>query len=172
MLKHNIASQLLTWPDECLPPDCDQLVHCSIWWVVMWGRGSAKWQCSRHARLSSVYRAVQMKILIRLWVCSEPLYPAAQKFGWWGSAFGIAIGYGLECRRVWVWVPIPATFFSIPCSPDWLWRPHSLQSNWYQGLLPLGVERPRREAGRSTPTSAEVKNTWIYTSTPPYVIMT
>jgi hypothetical protein len=28
-----------------------------------------------------------------------------------------------------------------------------------------------READHSTPTSAEVKKTWIYTSTPPYVFM-
>jgi hypothetical protein len=31
--------------------------------------------------------------------------------------------------------------------------------------------RPRREADHSPPTSAEVKNAWIYTSTPPYVFM-
>jgi hypothetical protein len=33
------------------------------------------------------------------------------------------------------------------------------------------VKQPRREADRSSPTSAEVKNTWIYTSTHPYVFM-
>jgi hypothetical protein len=32
-----------------------------------------------------------------------------------------------------------------------------------------GVKRPGREADHSPPTSAEVKNTWLYTSTPPYV---
>jgi hypothetical protein len=31
----------------------------------------------------------------------------------------------------------------------------------------LGVKRPGREADHSRPSSAEVKNTWIYTSTPP-----
>jgi hypothetical protein len=30
-----------------------------------------------------------------------------------------------------------------------------------------GVKRPGREADNSVPTSAEVKKTWIYTSTPP-----
>jgi hypothetical protein len=34
-----------------------------------------------------------------------------------------------------------------------------------------GVKRPKREADHSPPTSAEVKKTWIYTSTPPYVFM-
>jgi hypothetical protein len=31
----------------------------------------------------------------------------------------------------------------------------------------LGVKQPRREADHSPPSSAEVKNVWIYTSTPP-----
>jgi hypothetical protein len=34
-----------------------------------------------------------------------------------------------------------------------------------------GVKRQGREADHSPPTSAEVKNMWIYTSTPPYVFM-
>jgi hypothetical protein len=35
----------------------------------------------------------------------------------------------------------------------------------------LGVKRPGREADQSPPSSAEVKNTWGYTSTPQYVFM-
>jgi hypothetical protein len=31
--------------------------------------------------------------------------------------------------------------------------------------------RPGREADHSSPTSAEVKKMWIYTSTPPYAFM-
>jgi len=34
--------------------------------------------------------------------------------------------------------------------------------------LSLGVKRPGREADLSPPSSAEVKNAWIYTSTPQY----
>jgi hypothetical protein len=34
-----------------------------------------------------------------------------------------------------------------------------------------GVNLPGREADHSPPTSAEVKKTWIYTSTPPYAFM-
>jgi hypothetical protein len=33
----------------------------------------------------------------------------------------------------------------------------------------LGVPQPGREADHSPPTSAEAKNIWIYTSTPPYI---
>jgi hypothetical protein len=33
------------------------------------------------------------------------------------------------------------------------------------------VKRPGREIDRSLPTTDEVKNTLIYTSTPPYVFM-
>jgi hypothetical protein len=37
------------------------------------------------------------------------------------------------------------------------------------GTLSLVVMRPGREADHSPPTSAAIKKTWIYTSTPPYV---
>jgi hypothetical protein len=35
------------------------------------------------------------------------------------------------------------------------------------GALSLGLKRPGREADHSPPSSAEVKNAWSYTSTPP-----
>jgi hypothetical protein len=38
---------------------------------------------------------------------------------------------------------------------------------WARGVLSLGVKRPEREADHSHPSSAEVKNEWSYTSTPP-----
>jgi hypothetical protein len=38
------------------------------------------------------------------------------------------------------------------------------------GVSP-GVKRQGREADNSPSTSVEVKKTWIYTSTPPYVFM-
>jgi hypothetical protein len=34
-------------------------------------------------------------------------------------------------------------------------------------LISLGVKRPGREADHSSPSSAEFKNAWSYTSTPP-----
>jgi hypothetical protein len=42
---------------------------------------------------------------------------------------------------------------------------------WIPGALSPGVKRPGREANHSPPTSAEGNNTWIYTSTPPCVVM-
>jgi hypothetical protein len=52
------------------------------------------------------------------------------------------------------------------------WRGNLLYNNHmgscgYRGLFPPGVKRLGREADHSPPTSAEVKNTWMYTSTPP-----
>jgi hypothetical protein len=38
---------------------------------------------------------------------------------------------------------------------------------WVPGAFSLGVKRPGREADHSPPSSAEVKNVWRYTSTPP-----
>jgi hypothetical protein len=40
---------------------------------------------------------------------------------------------------------------------------------WVPGALSLGVKRLEREADRSPPSSAEVKNAWSYTSTTQYV---
>jgi hypothetical protein len=42
---------------------------------------------------------------------------------------------------------------------------------WVREALSAGVKRPGREADNSPPASAEVKNMWIYTSTPPYAFM-
>jgi hypothetical protein len=42
---------------------------------------------------------------------------------------------------------------------------------WVAGALSLGVKWPGREADHSPPSSAEVKNAWSYTSTPPYTFM-
>jgi hypothetical protein len=39
------------------------------------------------------------------------------------------------------------------------------------GDLSPGVKRPSREADHSPQPSAEVKKTWIHTSTPPYAFM-
>jgi hypothetical protein len=45
-------------------------------------------------------------------------------------------------------------------------QPHIQQE---PGAISLGVKRPEREADNSPPTNAEVKKTWVYTSTSPYV---
>jgi hypothetical protein len=38
---------------------------------------------------------------------------------------------------------------------------------WVPGVLSMGVKRPWRESDHSSPSSAEVKNAWTYTSTTP-----
>jgi hypothetical protein len=42
---------------------------------------------------------------------------------------------------------------------------------WAPGDLSPELKRPGREADHSPPTSVQVKKTWTYTSTPPYVSM-
>jgi hypothetical protein len=69
------------------------------------------------------------------------------------SAVGIAAGYRLDGLWGGLRVRVGKRFFSFPLPPN---RGSKVQ--W------LG-----READHSPPTSAEVKNTWIYTSSAPYV---
>jgi hypothetical protein len=42
---------------------------------------------------------------------------------------------------------------------------------WVPGAFSPAVKRPGREADHSLATSAEVKKTLVYTSTPPYIFM-
>jgi hypothetical protein len=42
---------------------------------------------------------------------------------------------------------------------------------WVPGALSQVVKRRRRETDQSPSTSVEVKKTWVYTSTPSYVVM-
>jgi hypothetical protein len=82
------------------------------------------------------------------------------------SSFGIATGHGLDGG---VGVRVPVGSKTLSRRPDRFWGATSL-SNGYRGLSP-GVKRQGSEADYSPPTSVEVRNTWIYTSTPPYVFM-
>jgi hypothetical protein len=62
-------------------------------------------------------------------------------------------------------------FFSSSLCLDRLWGPPILLPSRYRGLLLLGVKRSGREADHLSPSSAEVKDVWSYTSTPQYVFM-
>jgi hypothetical protein len=60
-------------------------------------------------------------------------------------------------------------FFST--SPRLTLRPTQSPIKWVLEVLPPGVKRLVREADHSPPTGAEIKETWIYASTSPHVIM-
>jgi hypothetical protein len=68
------------------------------------------------------------------------------------SSVAIVTGYGLDSPGS---IPGSARFFS---SPQRLWGPPSLLFNEYRGALSSGLKRPGREADRSPPSSAKVKN--------------
>jgi hypothetical protein len=87
--------------------------------------------------------------------------PYCQVFSVFPRAVDIATSYGLDVRGVRVRVPVGARLLSHPGYPTRL--PGSL------GLLSSGVKRPVREADHSPLASAEANNTWICTSTLPYV---
>jgi hypothetical protein len=88
------------------------------------------------------------------------------------SAVGIETGYVLDNQGVGVQVPVGGQEFSLlyVVQTGSGARPASYPMG-VPGALSPGVKRPWREADRSPPTSAEVKKTWVYTSTPPYVFM-
>jgi hypothetical protein len=91
----------------------------------------------------------------------------------YGSVVGTATAYGLDDRGVGVRVPVVKNFhFSISSRPDL----GSIQPpvQWVQGALFSrggGVKWQGRKVDHSTPTSAEIKKTWTYTSTTPYIFM-
>jgi hypothetical protein len=83
------------------------------------------------------------------------------------SSVGIATGYGLaigvlafDSRRrlgIFLFTTVSRTALG-PTQPPIRWVPEALS---------LGVKRRVREADHSPPSSAEVKNAWSYSSTPP-----
>jgi hypothetical protein len=70
-------------------------------------------------------------------------------------------------------ISLRARFFLSPRHPDRFWGHPALcpMGIGGGGGLSVRVKRPGREADRSPLASAEVKNTWIYTSTPPYAFL-
>jgi hypothetical protein len=88
------------------------------------------------------------------------------------SSVGIATGYWLENREVGVRVPVKVKNFLFFTSSRPALGPTQPPIQWVPGALSQGVKPPGREADHSLSASAEVKKTWIYTSTPPYAFMT
>jgi hypothetical protein len=76
----------------------------------------------------------------------------------WNTVFfGIGTGYGLDDRGVGVRVLVGSRHFTFP----YRLGPTQPRIQWVPGIKRQGLE-----ADQSPPTSIEVKNTWIYTSTP------
>jgi hypothetical protein len=48
---------------------------------------------------------------------------------------------------------------------------HSISYPTGMGILPQRVKKPGRECDHSAPTSAQLKNKWTLSFTPPYVTM-
>jgi hypothetical protein len=67
--------------------------------------------------------------------------------------------------------PSRDTIFLLFTSSRPVLGPTQTPIQWVPGFLSPGVKRPGCEADHSPPTSAVVKKTWIYTSTPPYAFI-
>jgi hypothetical protein len=80
------------------------------------------------------------------------------------SAVGIATGYEMDDRGVGFRVQVGSIIFST--SSNLALGPTEPPIQRVPANFSSGVNRPGREADHSPPTNAEIKKTWIYTSTP------
>jgi hypothetical protein len=81
-----------------------------------------------------------------------------------GDIISITACYGLDDGRVGFRVLVGSNVFASSYRPNRLWGLSSFLLNGYGAPSP-GVKQQGREADHSTPTSAEVKKTWICTLT-------
>jgi hypothetical protein len=82
------------------------------------------------------------------------------------SSVGIALGYGLDDRGSRVRFPAGDGNFLFTTAFGMALGPTQPPIQWVPGALSLGVKWPGCETDHSPPSSAKVKNTWSYTSTP------
>jgi hypothetical protein len=88
------------------------------------------------------------------------------------SRVGIVTGYKLDGGGIRFLVSVRSRMFTSPYRPDRLWSPSKVLSNGYGGrALSPRVKQQECAADLLPPTSAEVKNTQTYTSTPPYALI-
>jgi hypothetical protein len=85
-----------------------------------------------------------------------------------GQSTGYAVGYVTEESS---YFGRDKGFFSSPKLAHWLRGPCSFLFNGYQGAFLPEVKWLVIEANHSSPSTAEVKNAWSYTSTPPYAFI-
>jgi hypothetical protein len=85
------------------------------------------------------------------------------------SVVCISTGYVLDDRMIGVRVPIVSRIFSTSSRPAQ--GPTQPPIQWVPGALSPEVNWSGREANHSPPATADVKQMWLYTSTPPYAFM-
>jgi hypothetical protein len=83
---------------------------------------------------------------------------------------GIATGYRLQDRELIVRVPV-VKYIPFSTSSRQALGTTQPPIQWVPEPLSPGVKWPVHETDHSPPASAEVKNTWVNISTPPYVFM-
>jgi hypothetical protein len=87
------------------------------------------------------------------------------------NAVGIATDYRLDDKRGQSSSPNRVKNFLFSTSSRPVLGPTQPPFQWVLRALSPWVKRPGHETDHSSPTSAEVKKIWIYTSTPSYVFM-
>jgi hypothetical protein len=87
------------------------------------------------------------------------------------SSGGVATGYRPDDEGAGVRVPVGGKNFHFSMSSRAAVVPTQPPIHCVPGALSPGIKRPGREADHSPPTTAEVKKTWVCTSTPLYVFM-
>jgi hypothetical protein len=112
--------------------------------------------------------ATRLHLALRLRMCGA-VPPLPRTSSWCGAWFARRDNFTFTLKNFFgVRFPAGSRNFPLPTPcPDTLWCPPSLLSNGYQGLFPWGEKGPERESDHSSPSSAEVKNAWNYTYTPP-----
>jgi hypothetical protein len=81
-------------------------------------------------------------------------------------------GYGLADKKIAVQIHMGSKIVSSPRRPYRLWGATNLSNGYQPGAFhPPGGGSGRGVADHSLPTIAKVEKTCIYTSTPPYVLM-
>jgi hypothetical protein len=85
----------------------------------------------------------------------------------------IAQGYSARLRARWSGVRVPEGLgiFILTTASRPALGPTQLPIQWVPGALPLGIKLLGRQTDHSPPSSAEVKNSWSYISTPQYAFM-
>jgi hypothetical protein len=96
------------------------------------------------------------------WGSNTTLYAPVFCFKKPGWLSGTALGYGMESRQ-------GLEILLTSASRAALGPTQSIQ--WVSGAISLGVKRPERKPNHSSQSSAEVRNAWSYTSTPPIALM-